>query len=188
MSRISRLDRSEVTLKSRPSTTKLCTARQRANMFRVMAHSRNLRYHAAILALCSIRNGFYPAQELIIVRTSQVNVTPTVCQHTILAATSAGATPACPPGDWPSAKTFPRGKGCLRWRRPSPAMPRGKRRTVRRAALLLLRRRDLELLCHRLFNYFNRFNTAPNERQARRRRLRDPTESAHATPDSLAPE
>ncbi len=89
MSRISRLDRSEVTLEMAALYDKAFAQRGNVpNMFRVMAHRPEIfatmqAHFAAVLNTGTVSTRL---KELIIVRTSQVNVTPyCLASHTVLA-------------------------------------------------------------------------------------------------------
>src|ERR1700734_2089588 len=109
MSRISRLDRSDVTPEMATLYDKAFAQRGNVpNMFRVMAHRPEIfstmqAHFAAVLNTGTVSTRL---KELIIVRTSQVNDTPyCLASHTILAATSAGPTtslPTSPTGPPPS--------------------------------------------------------------------------------------
>jgi AhpD family alkylhydroperoxidase len=89
MSRISRLDRSEVTPEIAALYDKAFSLRGNVpNMFRVMAHRPEIfatmqAHFGAVLSTGTVSTKL---KELIIVRTSQVNVTPDcLASHTILA-------------------------------------------------------------------------------------------------------
>ena len=168
MSRISRLDRSEVTQEMAALYDKAFAQRGNVpNMFRVMAHrpeifTTMMAHFAAVL-----NTGTVPAKlkELIIVRTSQVNETPyCLASHTILAK-NLGWTgdQLAHLADWPQRDDFtPAEKAALRLAE-----------TVTRNANSISDEQFaelhgfysegeiVELLCAiGLFNYFNRFNNA----------------------------
>jgi uncharacterized peroxidase-related enzyme len=89
MSRISKLDRSEVTSDMAPLYDKIFAQRGNVpNMFRTMAHRPEIfvtmmAHFAAVLNTGTVSTSL---KELIIVRTSQINVTPyCLASHTILA-------------------------------------------------------------------------------------------------------
>jgi uncharacterized peroxidase-related enzyme len=168
MSRISRLERSQVTPEMTALYDKAFAQRGNVpNMFRVMAHrpeifSTMMAHFGAVLT-----SGTVPTKlkELIIVRTSQVNVTPyCLASHTILAKglgwTDEQLTNLA---DWPQREDFtPAEKAALRLAE-----------TVTRDANAVTDEQFaelrgfysegeiVELLCAiGLFNYFNRFNNA----------------------------
>src|SRR6476469_9936912 len=89
MSRISRLDRSEVTPEIATLYEKIFAVRGNVpNMFRVMAHRPEIFATMQAHFAAVLNTGTVPVRlkELIIVRTSQVNVTPyCLASHTILA-------------------------------------------------------------------------------------------------------
>ncbi len=168
MSRISRLDRSQV-------TPELVTLYDQAfaqrgnvpNMFRVMAHrpeifSTMMAHFAAVL-----NTGTVPTKlkELIIVRTSQVNETPyCLASHTVLARNLGWSDDQLSHlADWPRRSDFtPAEKSALRL---AETVTRDAH-TVTDAQFAELRTfysegEIVELLCAiGLFNYFNRFNNA----------------------------
>ena len=168
MSRISRLDRSEVTPDLAALYDKAFAQRGNVpNMFRVMAHRPEIfatmqAHFGAVLNTGTVSTKL---KELIIVRTSQVNQTPyCLASHTVLAKGSAGPTT--------SSHTSPSGAQRDDF---TPAEKAAIRlaETVTRDAhavtdeqLAELRRfysegEIVELLCAiGLFNYFNRFNNA----------------------------
>lgn len=89
MSRISRLDRSEVTPETAALYDKVFAIRGNVpNMFRVMAHRPEIFATMQAHFAAVLQSGTVPTRlkELIIVRTSQVNMTPyCLASHTILA-------------------------------------------------------------------------------------------------------
>ena len=182
MSRISRLDRSEVTPEMAALYDKAFAQRGNVpNMFRVMAHRPEIfatmqAHFAAVLNTGTVSTKL---KELIIVRTSQVNDTPyCLASHTILAR-GLGWTDdqLVSPGRLASARRLhARRKG-----RPAPGRdrhprrPRRHRRAVRRTAQLLLRRRNRgTALRHRPLQLLQPLQQRPanGADQARRRRLR----------------
>ena len=168
MSRISRLERSEVTPEMATVYDKIFALRGNVpNMFRVMAHRPEIfttmqAHFGAVLS-----TGTVPAKlkELIIVRTSQVNVTPyCLASHTILAKNLGWSDEQLSHlADWPQRDDFtPAEKAALRLAE-----------TVTRDANAVTDEQFaelrgfysegeiVELLCAiGLFNYFNRFNNA----------------------------
>lgn len=170
MSRISRLDRSEVSLEMAALYDKAFAQRGNVpNMFRVMAHRPEIfatmqAHFGAVLNTGTVSTKL---KELIIVRTSQVNDTPyCLASHTILAR-NLGWTgeQLAHLSDWPTRSDFtPAEKAALRLAE-----------TVTRDAHALSDEQYaelrgfydegeiVELLCAiGLFNYFNRFNNALN--------------------------
>jgi uncharacterized peroxidase-related enzyme len=168
MTRISRLDRSQVTPEMAALYEKAFAQRGNVpNMFRVMAHrpeifSTMMAHFSAVLTTGTVSTKL---KELIIVRTSQVNATPyCLASHTILDK-GLGWTDEqlAHLADWPSREDFtPSEKAALRLAE-----------TVTRNANAVsdeqfAELRDyytegevVELLCAiGLFNYFNRFNNA----------------------------
>ena len=168
MSRISRLDRSDVAPEMAALFDKAFAQRGNVpNMFRVMAHrpeifSTMMAHFAAVLTTGTVATKL---KELIIVRTSQVNATPyCLASHTILAKglgwTDEQLTHLA---DWPKREDFtPAEKAALRLAE-----------TVTRDANSVSDEQFeelkgfysegeiVELLCAiGLFNYFNRFNNA----------------------------
>ena len=168
MSRISKLDRSDVTPQIAALYDKAFSARGNVpNMFRVMAHRPEIfatmqSHFAAVLNTGTVSAKL---KELIIVRTSQVNVTPyCLASHTILARNLGwNDDQLAHLADWPQREDFTAAeKAALRLAE-----------TVTRDAHALgdeqfaeLRGfysegEIVELLCAiGLFNYFNRFNNA----------------------------
>ena len=129
MSRISRLDRSEVTPEMASLYDKAFAQRGNVpNMFRVMAHRPEIfatmqAHFGAVLNTGTVSTKL---KELIIVRTSQVNVTPyCLASHTILAR-GLGWTDdqLAHLAEWPARNDFtpPKRPPCA-WPRPSPATP-----------------------------------------------------------------
>ncbi|MGA2349288.1 MAG: carboxymuconolactone decarboxylase family protein [Terracidiphilus sp.] len=168
MSRISRLDRSEVGTEMATLYDKIYAVRGNVpNMFRVMAHRpeifKTMQAHfAAVLS-----TGTVPAKlkELIIVRTSQVNETPyCLASHTILAK-SLGWTDdqLTHLADWPQRDDFTAAeKAALKLAetvtRDSNAVSDEQFAELRG---FYSEGEIVELLCAiGLFNYFNRFNNA----------------------------
>lgn len=168
MSRISRLDRSEVTAEMAALFDRAFAQRGNVpNMFRVMAHRPEIfstmqAHFAAVLNTGTVSTKL---KELIIVRTSQINVTPyCLASHTVLARNLGWKDEQLAHlADWPQRDDFtPAEKAALRLAE-----------TVTRDAHALgdeqfaeLRSfysegEIVELLCAiGLFNYFNRFNNA----------------------------
>jgi uncharacterized peroxidase-related enzyme len=168
MSRISRLDRSDVTPELAALYDKAFAQRGNVpNMFRVMAHRPEIFATMQAHFGAVLNTGTVPAKlkELIIVRTSQLNDTPyCLASHTILAR-GLGWTDdqLAHLADWPRRQDFtPAEKAALRLAE-----------TVTRDAHALSDEQFaelrgfytegeiVELLCAiGLFNYFNRFNNA----------------------------
>src|SRR6202451_4124670 len=120
MSRISRLDRSEVAPEIATLYDKAFAQRGNVpNMFRVMAHRPEIfstmqAHFAAVLNTGTVSTRL---KELIIVRTSQVNVTPyCLASHTILARNLGWTDDQLSPlADWPQRGDFtPAEKAALR--------------------------------------------------------------------------
>src|SRR5208337_4122459 len=165
MSRISRLDRNEVTPEMAALYDKVFALRGNVpNMFRVMAHRPEIfstmqAHFAAVLSTGTVPTKL---KELIIVRTSQVNETPyCLASHTILAR-NLGWTDA-QLAHWPCRDDFtPAEKAALRL---AETVTRDAN-SVSDAQFDELRGfysegEIVELLCAiGLFNYFNRFNNA----------------------------
>ena len=130
MSRISRLDRSEVTPDMAALYDKVFAQRGNVpNMFRVMAHRPEIfatmqAHFGAVLNTGTVSTKL---KELIIVRTSQVNETPyCLASHTILARRPGlDRRPARAPGRVAAAATTlrPRKRPRCAWPKPSPATP-----------------------------------------------------------------
>jgi uncharacterized peroxidase-related enzyme len=170
MSRISRLDRSEVTPDMAALYDKAFAQRGNVpNMFRVMAHRPEIfatmqAHFGAVLNTGTVSTKL---KELIIVRTSQVNQTPyCLASHTILARnlgwTDEQLTNLT---NWPTRSDFtPAEKAALRL---AETVTRDAH-TVSDEQFAELRGfydegEIVELLCAiGLFNYFNRFNNALN--------------------------
>ena len=168
MSRISRLDRSEVAPETAVLYDKIFAQRGNVpNMFRVMAHRPEIfttmqAHFAAVLSTGTLSPKL---KELIVVRTSQINRTPyCLASHTILAHNLGWSDDQLSHlADWPSRDDFTAAeKAALRLAE-----------TVTRDATAVsdeqfaeLRKyysegEIVELLCAiGLFNYFNRFNNA----------------------------
>lgn len=168
MSRISRLDRSEVSADLAALFDKAFTLRGNVpNMFRVMAHRPEIfatmqAHFAAVLNTGTISTKL---KELLIVRTSQVNDTPyCLASHTILARNLGWSDDQL--GDlaeWPRREDFtPAEKAALRLAetvtRDAHAVSDGQFAELRS---FYSEGEIVELLCAiGLFNYFNRFNNA----------------------------
>jgi uncharacterized peroxidase-related enzyme len=168
MSRISRLDRSEVTPEMAALYDKAFAQRGNVpNMFRVMAHRPEIfatmqAHFGAVLSTGTVSTKL---KELIIVRTSQVNETPyCLASHTILAK-GLGWTgdQLAHLADWPQREDFtPAEKAALRL---AETVTRDAH-SVSDEQFAELRGfysegEIVELLCAiGLFNYFNRFNNA----------------------------
>jgi uncharacterized peroxidase-related enzyme len=168
MSRISRLDRSEVTPEMAVLYDRAFAQRGNVpNMFRVMAHRPEIfatmqAHFGAVLNTGTVPTGL---KELIIVRTSQVNVTPyCLASHTILARNLGWTDDQLTHlADWPQREDFtPAEKAALRLAETVTL----DARTVSDEQFAELRSfysegEIVELLCAiGLFNYFNRFNNA----------------------------
>ena len=185
MSRISSLDRSEVSSRSAALFDKAFAQRGNVpNMFRVMAHRPEIfatmqAHFGAVLNTGTVSTRL---KELIIVRTSQVNETPyCLASHTILAR-GAGLVrrSACAPGRMAKRDDFtPAEKAALRLAetvtRDAHAVTDEQFAELRS---FYSEGEIVELLCAiGLFNYFNRFNNAlrwsrrnPAKADARRQR------------------
>jgi uncharacterized peroxidase-related enzyme len=168
MSRISRLDRSEVAPEMATLYDKAFAARGNVpNMFRVMAHRPEIfatmqAHFGAVLNTGTVSTKL---KELIIVRTSQVNVTPyCLASHTLLARGLGWSDDQLDHlADWPQRDDFtPAEKATLRL---AETVTRDAH-AVTDAQFAELRTfysegEIVELLCAiGLFNYFNRFNNA----------------------------
>jgi uncharacterized peroxidase-related enzyme len=168
MSRISRLDREQVTPEIAALYDKAFALRGNVpNMFRVMAHRPEIfstmqAHFAAVLTTGTVSTKL---KELIIVRTSQVNETPyCLASHTILAK-NLGWTgeQLAHLADWPSREDFtPAEKAALRL---AETVTRDANSVSDEQFAELLgfynEGEIIELLCAiGLFNYFNRFNNA----------------------------
>jgi uncharacterized peroxidase-related enzyme len=170
MSRISRLDRSEVTSDMAALYDKAFAQRGNVpNMFRVMAHRPEIfatmqAHFGAVLNTGTVSTRL---KELIIVRTSQINVTPyCLASHTILARNLGWTDDQLSNlADWPQREDFtPAEKAALGLAETVTRDPNA----VTDEQFAELRRHYsegevVELLCAiGLFNYFNRFNNALN--------------------------
>jgi uncharacterized peroxidase-related enzyme len=168
MARISRLDRSEVTPEVAAFYDKAFAHRGNVpNMFRVMAHRPEIfaTMQAHFSAVLNSGTVSTKLKELIIVRTSQVNVTPyCVASHTVLAK-GLGWTDdqLANLADWSSRDDFsPAEKAALRLAetvtRDAHAVTEEQFAELRS---FYSEGEIVELLCAiGLFNYFNRFNNA----------------------------
>jgi uncharacterized peroxidase-related enzyme len=168
MSRISRLDRSDVTPDLATLYDKIFAQRGNVpNMFRTMAHrpeifSTMMAHFAAILNTGTVSTRL---KELIIVRTSQVNETPyCLASHTILARNLGWTDEQLSNlAQWPNRSDFtPAEKAALRLAetvtRNSTAVSDEQFAELRS---FYSEGEVVELLCAiGLFNYFNRFNNA----------------------------
>ena len=168
MSRISRLDRSEVSSDLGALYDKAFSQRGNVpNMFRVMAHRPEIfatmqAHFGAVLNTGTVSTKL---KELIIVRTSQVNETPyCLASHTILAHNLGWSDDQLAHlADWPSRSDFTAAeKAALRLAETVTRNPHA----VSDEQFAELRNyysegEIVELLCAiGLFNYFNRFNNA----------------------------
>ena len=168
MSRISRLDRSEVTPEMAALYDKAFALRGNVpNMFRVMAHRPEIFATMQAHFAAVLNTGTVPTRlkELIIVRTSQVNVTPySLASHTLLAKGLGWSDDQLAHlANWPQRDDFtPAEKAALRLAETVTRDPY----TVTDNQFAELRTfysegEIVELLCAiGLFNYFNRFNNA----------------------------
>jgi uncharacterized peroxidase-related enzyme len=168
MSRISRLDRSEVTPEIAVLYDKAFAQRGNVpNMFRVMAHRPEIFATMQAHFGAVLTTGTVPTKlnELIIVRTSQVNLTPyCLASHTILAKGLGWTDEQLSRlADWPQREDFtPTEKAALRL---AETVTRDAN-AVSDEQFAELRSyysegEIVELLCAiGLFNYFNRFNNA----------------------------
>lgn len=168
MSRITRLDRSQVTPDLAALYDKVFAQRGNVpNMFRVMAHcpeifSTMMAHFAAVLNTGTVSTKL---KELIIVRTSQVNETPyCLASHTILARNLGWSDDQLEHlADWPNRADFtPAEKAALRLAetvtRNANAVSDEQYAELRS---FYSEGEIVELLCAiGLFNYFNRFNNA----------------------------
>jgi len=168
MSRISRLDRSAVTLDLATLFDKVYAQRGNVpNMFRVMAHRPEIfatmqAHFGAVLNTGTVSTRL---KELIIVRTSQVNDTPyCLASHTTLARNLGWSDDQLAHlADWPSRDDFnPAEKAALRLAetvtRDAHAVSDEQFAELR---TFYSEGEIVELLCAiGLFNYFNRFNNA----------------------------
>ncbi len=168
MSRISRLDRNQVSPEMAALYDKAYAQRGNVpNMFRVMAHrpeifATMLAHFGAVLNVGTVPTKL---KELIIVRTSQVNVTPyCLASHTILARDLGWTDDQLAHlADWPARNDFtPAEKAALRL---AETVTRDAHAVSNEQFAELLtfysEGEIVELLCAiGLFNYFNRFNNA----------------------------
>jgi uncharacterized peroxidase-related enzyme len=168
MSRISRLDRGEVTPEMAALYDKVFALRGNVpNMFRVMAHRPEIfstmqAHFGAVLNTGTLSTKL---KELIIVRTSQVNETPyCLASHTILAEKLGWSSDQLAHlADWPHREDFtPAEKAALRLAetvtRDAHAVSDEQFAELRG---FYSEGEIVELLCAiGLFNYFNRFNNA----------------------------
>ncbi|HUX28828.1 MAG TPA: carboxymuconolactone decarboxylase family protein [Terracidiphilus sp.] len=168
MSRISRLDRSEVTLEMAALYDKVFAQRGNVpNMFRVMAHRPEIFTTMQAHFGAVINTGTVSAKlkELLVVRTSQVNATPyCLASHTILANRLGWSDEQLANlADWPNRDDFsPAEKAALRLAetvtRDAHAVSDEQFAELRS---FYTEGEVVELLCAiGLFNYFNRFNNA----------------------------
>jgi len=166
MSRISRLDRSEVTLEMAALYDKVFAQRGNVpNMFRVMAHRPEIFTTMQAHFGAVINTGTVSAKlkELLVVRTSQVNATPyCLASHTILANRLGWSDEQLANlADWPNRDDFsPAEKAALRLAetvtRDAHAVSDEQFAELRS---FYTEGEVVELLCAiGLFNYFNRFN------------------------------
>jgi uncharacterized peroxidase-related enzyme len=168
MSRISRLERSEVAPEIATLYDKIFAVRGNVpNMFRVMAHRPEIfaTMQAHFAAVLNTGTVSAKLKELIIVRTSQVNETPyCLASHTILARNLGWTDDQLTHlAEWPSRSDFsPAEKAALRL---AETITRNAN-AVTDEQFAELRSffsegEIVELLCSiGLFNYFNRFNNA----------------------------
>ena len=168
MSRISRLDRTEVTPDLAALFDKVFAQRGNVpNMFRVMAHRPEVfatmqAHFGAVLNTGTVSTKL---KELIIVRTSQINVTPyCLASHTILARNLGwNDDQLANLAEWPQREDFtPAEKAALRLAetvtRDAHAVTDDQFAELR---AFYSEGEIVELLCAiGLFNYFNRFNNA----------------------------
>jgi uncharacterized peroxidase-related enzyme len=168
MTRISRLNRSEVTPEMVALYDKIFALRGNVpNMFRVMAHRPEIFTTMQAHFSAVLTTGTLPAKlkELVIVRTSQVNETPyCLASHTILAKNLGWTGEQLEHlADWPHREDFtPAEKAALRLAetvtRDANAVSDEQFAELRG---FYSEGEIVELLCAiGLFNYFNRFNNA----------------------------
>ncbi len=168
MSRISRLDRSEVSPDLAALYDQVFAQRGNVpNMFRVMAHRPQIfatmqAHFGAVLSTGTVPTKL---KELIIVRTSQINETPyCLASHTILARNLGWTDDQLTHlADWPNRDDFtPAEKAALRLAETVTRNPHAL--SNEQFAELCANYSEgeiVELLCAiGLFNYFNRFNNA----------------------------
>ena len=168
MSRISRLDRNQVTPEIAAGFDKVFAQRGNVpNMFRVMAHRPEIfttmqAHFAAVLSTGTVSTKL---KELIIVRTSQINITPyCLASHTTLARNLGWSDDQLSHlADWQTREDFsPAEKAALRLAETVTS----DANAVTDEQFAELRTffsegEIVELLCSiGLFNYFNRFNNA----------------------------
>ena len=168
MSRISRLDRSQVTAEMATLFDKVLAQRGNVpNMFRVMAHRPEIFATMQAHFGAVLNTGTVPTKlkELLIVRTSQVNQTPyCLASHTILARGLGWSDDQLAHlAEWPAREDFtPAEKAALRLAetvtRDAHAVTEEQFAELRS---FYSEGEVVELLCAiGLFNYFNRFNNA----------------------------
>jgi uncharacterized peroxidase-related enzyme len=186
MSRISKLDRSEVTPDMAVLFDKIFAQRGNVpNMFRTMAHrpeifSTMMAHFAAVLNTGTVSTKL---KELIIVRTSQINVTPyCLASHTILARGLGWSDDQLENlAQWPTREDFtPAEKAALRLAE-TVTLDANSLSDEQFAELKSFYDDGeiVELLCSiGLFNYFNRFNNALRMEPTR------PGEGGCAAPDN----
>ena len=168
MSRISRLERREVTPEMATLYDKIFALRGNVpNMFRVMAHRPEIfsTMQAHFGAVLSTGTVPIKLKELIIVRTSQVNVTPyCLASHTILAKNLGWSDEQLSHlADWPQRDDFTRAeKAALRLAETVTRDANGlSDEQFAELRGFYSEGEIVELLCAiGLFNYFNRFNNA----------------------------
>jgi uncharacterized peroxidase-related enzyme len=168
MSRISRLERREVTPEMATLYDKIFALRGNVpNMFRVMAHRPEIfsTMQAHFGAVLSTGTVPIKLKELIIVRTSQVNVTPyCLASHTILAKNLGWSDEQLSHlADWPQRDDFtPAEKAALRLAETVTRDANGlSDEQFAELRGFYSEGEIVELLCAiGLFNYFNRFNNA----------------------------
>jgi uncharacterized peroxidase-related enzyme len=188
MSRISRLDRSDVTPEMAALYDKAFAQRGNVpNMFRVMAHRPEIfatmqAHFGAVLNTGTVSTKL---KELIIVRTSQVNVTPyCLASHTLLAKGLGWSDDQLDHlANWPNRDDFtPAEKAALRLAetvtRDAHAISDDQFTELR---TFYSEGEIVELLCAiGLFNYFNRFNNALQMEPTK------PGEGGSTVPDNAA--
>jgi uncharacterized peroxidase-related enzyme len=168
MSRISRLDRSEVSPENALLYDKIFAQRGNVpNMFRVMAHRPEIfatmqAHFAAVLSTGTVSTRL---KELIIVRTSQINTTPyCLASHTILAKELGWTDDQLSNlADWPRRNDFtPAEKAALKLAETVTLDAKAvSEEQFAELCSFYSEGEIVELLCAiGLFNYFNRFNSA----------------------------
>ncbi|MGD0941617.1 MAG: carboxymuconolactone decarboxylase family protein [Terracidiphilus sp.] len=168
MSRISRLERSEVTPEMVTLYDKVFSQRGNVpNMFRVMAHRPEIFTTMQAHFGAVLNTGTVPAKlkELIIVRTSQVNETPyCLASHTILARNLGWSDDQLAHlSEWPQRDDFTLAeKAALRLAETVTCNANGvSDEQFAEIRSFYTEGEIVELLCAiGLFNYFNRFNNA----------------------------